>query len=152
MANKRYEYGINGTKYRQERLKLGQVGQLLAAIGDDMEIVLDWSAMRIASTLADRLPKVMAAVLIPEGQTPGEKDIDAIAGEFAEHMDIETAVEVIADFLSLNRASSMFQSMTRIKNEFLANRAKKAQPKNSQSLSAGSAGEMQVAAGKSSGT
>jgi hypothetical protein len=49
----------------------------------------------------------MAIVLTPDGQRIKDKDLKALSEEFAEWLDIPTALEVAADFLSCNPISAI---------------------------------------------
>lgn len=70
--------------------------------------------MAIVQTLADRLPKALACVLVPDGQTPGAvvKTLDAggleeLAQFMRGEVSFETAVEVAAFFFDVNPISSI---------------------------------------------
>jgi len=103
MENKKYI--INGITYNQRPLVLGQLEPLEKLIMG-MQIV-DLSPSGILQALGSRLPRAAAIILNAEGVRLKDKDIDALADEFAEYLELETALEVAADFLSCNSLLSI---------------------------------------------
>jgi len=103
------DYTVNGKIYIQRPLKLKQLVDLVDAL-QGIEIA-DLSPLGIVHALGSRLPLAMAIVLIPEGTMLKEKDIKAIAEEFEEHLDIDTALAVAEDFFTFNPLSSISRKM-----------------------------------------
>ena len=105
-------YEINGIVYRQRPLVLGQ----LAALGELLEAVTirELTVQGIIQAFGDRLADAMAVVLVPQGQKVRDRDLNALARELDEHMTIETALEVVADFLHFNPISSLFERIRAI--------------------------------------
>ena len=103
-------YEINGKNYTQRPLVLGQIMPLIDLMqGIELR---DFSATGLIQSLGPNLPEVMAIVLIPEGTRLSQKDIPTLAEEFEEYLSIETALEVVEDFLSFNPVSSISARMT----------------------------------------
>lgn len=117
MENKTYT--VNGKTYCQRKLVLGQIEPLIAFLED--VTFDDLSAAGIVKALGGKLPKVLAIVVTPEGVSPKDKDVAALAEEFAAEMDIETALAVAADFLSFNPVSSIFGRINGIMNLLMEN-------------------------------
>lgn len=106
-------YAINGKTYIQRPMVLGQIRQLTEAM-DGLVIPAGSGVAEIAGLLGDRLPRCAAAVLQPEGVPHKEKDLDALAAEFAEHLDLATADQVIADFFEITPATALIRLMGRM--------------------------------------
>jgi hypothetical protein len=107
-------YSVNGKTYYQRKLVLGQIEPLIAFLED--VTFAELSAAGIVKALGGKLPKVLAIVVTPEGESPRDKDVAALAETLAAEMDIETALEVAADFLSFNPVSSIFGRINGIMN------------------------------------
>lgn len=97
-------YVINGTTYTQSPLVIGQVARLLPAL---QGVVLPSLApIALLSALQDRIPAILACVLVPEGETPSDALIDLLQEEFTSWtMPAATVLEVICDFLDCNPLS-----------------------------------------------
>ena len=106
-------YTVNGRTYTQRVLVLGQIRQLTEALGG-VEIPAGSRLGDIAGILGDRLPQCVAAVLQPEGISHKDKDLVAMAEEFAEHLDIETAGRVIDDFFAVTPAATLAEMIGRL--------------------------------------
>jgi hypothetical protein len=106
-------YTINGRIYTQRIMVLGQIRQLTEALGG-VEIPAGARLGNIAGILGDRLPHCAAAVLQPEGVSHKDKDLAAMAEEFAEHLDIETAGRVIDDFFAVTPAATLAEMIGRL--------------------------------------
>jgi hypothetical protein len=99
------KYTINGKGYIQKPLVLGQMDQMMNILEGVKLTAL--TPLAIIQALGGRLPMAAAIVLIPEGMKIRDKDLTAIEDEFAENLELETALEVAADFLSFNPLSSI---------------------------------------------
>lgn len=106
------QYTINGKIYYQKPLVLAQVYPITKLI--DGITITELSAEGLVIALGDKLPRAMAIIVTPEGQKVSEKDMVALEQEFAEEMDINTALAVAADFLSCNPISSVSKIMVQI--------------------------------------
>jgi hypothetical protein len=98
-------YNINGKTYTQKPLVIGQVADMKNLIAGIQ--IVDLSPLGIIQSLGDKLPMALAVVLIPEGAKVKNRDLLAIAEEMEENLDIDTALEMAADFLSFNPLSSI---------------------------------------------
>jgi len=99
-------YTIGGKNYTQRTMVLGQIRHLTEAFGE-VEIPPGANLSDIAVILGDRLPGCAAAVLQPEGVLHKDKDLDAMAAEFFENLDIDTANKVIDDFFDLTPSATL---------------------------------------------
>ena len=124
-----FEYEIDGKKYIQRRLVLGQTGQLSELLAQTY-FPVDGNMMGIVAALGGKLSRALAIVLIPELSGLDEsmslqtssglkhalrsKDIDKLAKEFdyAVETDMQAlAMEVVDHFLECNHISSIFDKM-----------------------------------------
>lgn len=101
-------YTINGKQYTQAPLVLGQLPPLLAAL-EGMPIG-DISPMGLVATFGGSLPRLMACVLVPDGQHAGGVDHEALAAEFIA-ADLPTVLGVIEDFLALTDPSLILRRL-----------------------------------------
>lgn len=101
------KYTINGKVYFQRPLVVGQIEQL----GEFLE-GLSWptgnlGAAGIVKLLGNKLARAIAIVLREEGRLLRDKDIEALEAEFKEHLEHQTALKVVNDFLEFNPPSSV---------------------------------------------
>jgi len=105
----KFEYEIGGKKYIQKPIVWGQIRQLkniLPRIG-----VQALTIEGVMFALGDQLAKAIAIVLIPEGENPKDKDIDALAEEIEFSLDPETILRVIEDFFDCNPIVSLSRKL-----------------------------------------
>ncbi len=105
-------YTFEGKGYYQRKLLIGQLKQLVDAM-QGVKLRFDDPASLIFS-LGDRLPLALAAVLIPEGVEPQDKDVNAVAKELSFLMTPEDVMAVIDDFFSLNEPYSLLTRFTQM--------------------------------------
>lgn len=99
------KYTINGKVYTQKPLVIGQADQMLELLqGVELTAL---TPISIIQAMGGRIPMAAAIVLTPEGIKIRDKDLNALEDEFAENLELETALEVAADFLSFNPLSSI---------------------------------------------
>lgn len=103
-------YDINGKKYTQQPLVIGQVARLLTELKG--VAITDISPLGLIAALGEKLPGLFACVLVPAGVAPQDVEIDTLADELAYSVDTETALEVLADFLSMADLASLFARLT----------------------------------------
>lgn len=113
MDKKEFTYEINGKTYFQRPLVLGQIKQLFGVL-KGVEIAQDMGIKEIMRLLGDRLPDAIAVVLTEKGTKIKDKDLQALADEMREFMDIGTATEVFDHLLSLNPIASVIEKLTGI--------------------------------------
>lgn len=113
------KYTINGRTYVQGPLVLGQLLPLCELV-EGIKIPA-FTVQEIIKALGPKLSEAMAIILIPEGKSPRASDLEALAAIFEEHMTFETALEVVADFLSFNPASSLLEKIRGITASFKKN-------------------------------
>ena len=109
------KYTLGGQEYVQKPLVLGQYKQLLGVLGG---VQLGGSAIEIIATLGDKVPLAAAIVLQPVKRwplsllyTPQRKNIKRLAVKLSSLLDVDTAMEVMADFFDCNPVQ---QSMERL--------------------------------------
>jgi hypothetical protein len=107
----KYVYEINGKRLILKPLVIGQVKQLTHAIGH-LKIPGNIDIPGLVSLLAEELPGVFAIILTPEGMRLKDKDINALAEEFEETINIETAIQIVEDFFDLNPIASVLERLT----------------------------------------
>lgn len=107
------KYNINGKTYVQKSLVLGQWEQLIPLL--DKFNFAEFTAAGIIREMSSEIYQALAIVLIPEGIRIKNKDIAALADEFAEEMPLEILMEILEDFFLFNRISSLaskFKNLT----------------------------------------
>jgi hypothetical protein len=105
----RKEYTISGIKYYQQSLVIGQLSRLMAEMQGIR--IAEITPMGLIMAVGDRLPRLMACVLIPDGATAREVNIDRLAEELF-GADLDAALEVVADFLAMADLGSRLQQIT----------------------------------------
>ena len=111
MDKKQLEYAVNDKLYIQKPLVLGQIGQVTELVRD-IEIPESINSHDLITLLGNKLPAAVAILLTPVGTKMKDKDTPALTEEFQEYMDIETAMEVMDHFLSLNPIASVIEKLT----------------------------------------
>lgn len=107
-----YTYEINGKKYLQKKLVLGQIGPLAQLLSDVRFMATD--PLGLMAALGESLPEALAIVLVPEGVHPADKDMAAVRRDLYE-ADIEAvALQVIEDFFVCNPLPSLLERVTGI--------------------------------------
>lgn len=104
---KTFTYEIEGVRYRQTPVVLGQIPQIAAAL-DGIEGNFD-DLNGFINAAGDRLPTLLAVVLTPEGVSLKDKDIDAVAEDLRFAADIATIEKVVDDFFTCNPISSVLE-------------------------------------------
>jgi hypothetical protein len=104
-------YQIGEKTFTQHKLAWRQIRLVLAQLSGRTIVTTD--VMAIVSALGSRLTTVMGVILFPEQETREAhlqriKDQEAFAAHvefFDDHMELDTALEVMRDFFTLNRIS-----------------------------------------------
>jgi hypothetical protein len=107
-VKKSYTYEIDGIVYKQEKLKMGQINQIISLL-KDVNIPADANAINLITALGDKLPKAIAIVLHVPDVKLKDKDIDILSGELEFEMSPELALEIIEDFFDLTPISSLLE-------------------------------------------
>jgi len=108
-------YKIGGRVYVQRPLVLLQIEQLVEFVNSEMfKGYQVTSAVGIVRCLGDKLAQILAIVLTPREVSVEDKDLAGIAAHLRAHVDIETAIKVVNDFLSCNPINSVFDRLTGI--------------------------------------
>lgn len=121
---KEFKYEVNGKTYVQRPLVLGQLKQVIKPLAG-LDFSEEMDALTVVKTLGDRLPEILAVALTMKGKSPKDKDVEALAREFAEHMDLATAVSAVDDFFGCNPVALILQRVMGMFRETLAQAAKK---------------------------
>lgn len=111
-------YTINDKPYIQRTLVLGQIKQLTEALAG-VNIPAGAGVAQVAGLIGEHLPRCAAVILQPEGVTHRDKDLTAMEAEFAEHLDIVTADQVIDDFFALTPAATIARLLGRLRGMFV---------------------------------
>ena len=106
MVEKKYEFGTK--VYIQRPLVMGQVKQLIKAL-EGARITNIADPFLLIKDIGERLPVALAIVLTPEGATPRDKDLDALAGELEFGLSFDDVLRVIDDFFSCNDLLSLLK-------------------------------------------
>lgn len=118
-----HEYTIDGEKYIQRRLALGQTAQLSELLAETY-FPTDGNMLGIVAALGGKLSKALAIVLIPAGEPLATsddikyalqaKDIEALTKEFDYAVDTDMqslALKVAEHFLECNHLSLLFDKI-----------------------------------------
>ena len=105
-----FTYEINGKKYVQKPLVLGQLRQLTGVL-KGVAWTQGTDVADIIALIGDRLPSALAVVLTEEGASPGKKDVEALARELEDALDADTAVKVVEDFFTSNPVVSLLERL-----------------------------------------
>ena len=108
------KYTINGKTYIQRELVLGQVQQLVKAVGNITFAELTITG--IVGALGDDIYTALAVVLIPEGEKVKGRDLAAIALDL-EEAPVATLVKVVSDFFGCNQLSSLLGTLDTLTNQ-----------------------------------
>jgi len=106
-----FEYTIDGKKYFQKPLVLGQVQQLIKFL-KGRKIPDDLSPFNVIEFLGDDLSEGIAIILSENGQHLKDKDIASLTAEIKWSIEPETSFEVIRDFFECNPIASIFEKLT----------------------------------------
>ena len=133
--SEKFEYIIDSKKYIQRPLVWGQIKQLkavLPSLAIPAGVPLEQGLLL---ALTDHLPLLLAVVLIPDGISPKDKDIDVLAGELEFAIDMETALKVVADFFDCNPITFLADTLEGILKPLMDRRIKPPIPSMSSSVS-----------------
>lgn len=105
-------YEIGSKIYEQRKLNLFQMSTIISQIGTDTFQKLGNSDLVV--TLADRLPILFAIVLTESGTGQKEKNLNELTLDLSMNIDLETALEIMADLVELNNFTAMMEKATGI--------------------------------------
>jgi len=106
-----YTYEINGKKFTQEKLRLGQLRQLLDIL-KDIVLPSDFDTISLVSVLGDKISEAIAIILIEEGKTLKDKNVIELANEIEFELDLDKTLEIVNDFFDCNDLTSLFNKFT----------------------------------------
>lgn len=112
MEKKKYEYEIDGKKYIQEPLVLGQFEQLMPIMEGKSLVFEGKKTLEIVQALGDKLPRAIAIVLKEEGKLLKDKDLDAFEAEVKFAINIDQTLEVVSHFFLCNPPTSLIEKLT----------------------------------------
>jgi len=108
MDAKKYEIG--GQIFTQRRLVWGQVKQLIGEV-EGIELPSSPSPRDILTIFEAKIPRLVGIVLIPEGQTAKNKNIDEMLELFEWELGVDQIMEIIEDFFECNPIPSWLEKM-----------------------------------------
>lgn len=106
----KYKYEIGGVVFWQEKLRLGQINQLISLL-KEVNIPTEATAINLITALGDKLSLAIAIVLHKPEVKLKDKDIKEVADEIEFEMSPELALEVIEDFFDLTPISSLLEKV-----------------------------------------
>lgn len=104
-------YTINAKLYHQQPLVIGQLARLLTELKGVR--LVDLSPLGLISSFGEKLPRLLACVLLPDGKSPQEVELDALEKELFD-VNLDQAMEVIADFLSMADLGSLLAKVAKM--------------------------------------
>ena len=107
------EYTINGKKYYQKELVLGQLKQITPLL-ENFQIPQIFTAREVIEVLGDKLPIAIAIIIREQDKALKDKDIELLVNEFEENLEVETAIKIIEDFFQLNNIDFFFKKLKKI--------------------------------------
>ncbi len=102
------EYDIQGRIFVQRPLVLGQIQQLLRVL-DGISLPEPLTLASLLDALGERLYQAVAVVITEKGCSPGDKDIEELAGWIRWSVDAETMLRIVDDFFVMNPVSSLLE-------------------------------------------
>lgn len=111
-------YTVGPRNYTLSPLVIGQVSRLLSEL-KGVEIFA-FDALSLATAFGSRLPKILACILVPEGDSPAKVDTTALA-ELLFEMPADVAMGVLDDFLSMVDLGSVSTRLTQILDKIAGN-------------------------------
>lgn len=112
----KFIYQVGEKKFVQRKLVLGQIKQLTQFLkGLDLRIPEggdeSGTAVAIFQAIGDRLAEAVSIVLVEEGQTIKERDMEKLQEYLDDNMDYEMALTVISDFFVCNPLGSVLKEL-----------------------------------------
>ncbi len=104
-------YSIGGKMFVQYPLVLGQVRQIMPMLKTiTISDINDMSG--IVGAIGDKLPQLLAIVLTEEGADIRKKDLEGLASFFEDHVTIDMAMRIAADFFGCNPIASHLEKLS----------------------------------------
>lgn len=108
-----FSYVIDGKTYLQRKMKLGQYQQLLDVLKTiSLPDSLDTASLIYA--IGDKITRVLAIILCPEGVSPKDKNIDEVEKEMFSIDVEETVFKVIEDFFGCNDIQLLLKKFSQV--------------------------------------
>jgi hypothetical protein len=119
--NKSGIYEVEGRKYTQKKLVLGQIAQLMELLKettipsllllsrDNDNPGLSINADGISRLLGEKLPRAVAIAIAEEGVPLADKDLDQLESHVRWNFDPETTMKVVEDFFTCNPIVSLLE-------------------------------------------
>ncbi|MCX7982146.1 MAG: hypothetical protein N2572_04455 [Syntrophales bacterium] len=112
-------YEINGKIYVQEKLSVGQASEILSLIRNSL-IFCECTTRNVIIAIAENLPRIVAVILREEEVPLEKKNVDKLEREFSMHMDMDTAIKVMADFFECNNVKDILKGFMTVLDKFHA--------------------------------
>lgn len=116
-------YKIGDKEFYQDKLKLGQIRQLLPYFDKIVNIFDEnLSLIDFVAKLSDDISDILAIILIEKGTKLKDKNVEELAGFLDENLDLDTTLEVISDFFAITPIGSLLErigSMLGVKSQNL---------------------------------
>jgi hypothetical protein len=107
-GRKRRGYVIGGRTYIQKPLVLGQFRQLFDLL-KGTTVDANAGAAGLILAVGSRLPAALAVVLVEEGKSPAEKDLETLAAAIEFDITAEQAMEIVDGFFVCNPLTSFLE-------------------------------------------
>lgn len=111
MKKKPFHYEIGGRTFIQRKLVLGQVQQLIRLLAG-VEFAGPLDILSVIYALGNKFPQAVAICITEEGASPRDKNVGELAPWIEYEADIETTVQVVEDFFTLNPTSSVLKILS----------------------------------------
>ncbi|MGA2332299.1 MAG: hypothetical protein ABSG75_11120 [Syntrophales bacterium] len=119
MQAKRYTIGDKA--YSQNKLVLGQIAQIVEYLEKENIEFTNVSPVGVIKTLGNQgLARCLAIILVPDGVSIQNKNIDELEKELFWAMDGEAVMEIATDFFYFNPVFSLFKKAKELMANVLA--------------------------------
>jgi DNA-binding ferritin-like protein (Dps family) len=105
-----FEYEIDSRKFIQQPLVWGQAKQLKAVVSK-IKLNAGIEMMDLLDILGDQVPMFCAIVLREDGVELKDKNIEVLASEFENSLDVATSMKVLEDFFVCNPIDLISKSL-----------------------------------------
>ncbi len=103
------QYKVGDKNYTQNKLVLGQIGQLVEYLEEENMEFANVSPAVVIKLLGNRrLARCLAIILVPEGTLIQDKNIDEMEKDLFWSMSAEEVMQIASDFFSFNPVFSLF--------------------------------------------
>lgn len=117
------EYEIAGKVFYQKKLVLGQIKQISKEL-TDFVFPEELNVVSIFKLLGGKASKVISIILIEDGVSLKDKNVDSVEEFIDENIEYDMALEILKDFFLVNTISHIPEVISKIIETMSANTVK----------------------------